>query len=89
MRLIDADNLIDFIENRFTITWDSGYEGGIKDACLDILHEIEKSPTIESITEREAWKISDVFQDHYCMGIGEIAEEDETCASLFRKVGLL
>lgn len=47
MRLIDADALIKFIENRYDITWEDDYEGGIKDACTDILEEINKMPTIE------------------------------------------
>lgn len=41
------------------------------------------------LTEMEVYKISDVFQNYYCMGIREIAEEDETCESLFRKIGLI
>ena len=47
MRLIDGDVLIEFIENRYDITWENDYEGGIKDACVDILEEICKMPTIE------------------------------------------
>ena len=47
MRLIDADALIKFIDNRYDITWKDDYEGGIKDACTDILEEINKMPTIE------------------------------------------
>lgn len=45
-RLIDADVLKEFVENRFDITWHDDYEGGIKDACVDILKEIEKMPTV-------------------------------------------
>lgn len=48
MRSIDADALIKFIENRYDITWKHDYEGGIKDACTDILEEINKMPTIDS-----------------------------------------
>jgi len=56
-RLIDADALIKFIENRYKITWKDDYEGGIKDACTDIIEEINKMPTIEPqqwipVTER-------------------------------------
>lgn len=45
-RLIDADALIEFIENRYNITWKDDYEGGIKDACVDILEKISTMPTI-------------------------------------------
>lgn len=41
------------------------------------------------LDEHEIWKISSVFQNYYCMGISEIAEEDEVCCSLFEKLGLL
>lgn len=47
-RLINADELIEFIENRYDITWKDDYEGGIKDACTDILEKINKMQTIES-----------------------------------------
>ena len=47
MRLIDKDALIEFIENRYSITWKNDYEGGIKDACTDILEKISNMPTIE------------------------------------------
>ena len=47
MRAIDADALIEFIENRYNITWKDDYEGGIKDACTDIIEKISKMPTIE------------------------------------------
>ena len=51
MKLIDADALIDFIENRYEITWDSGtYEGGIKDACSDILEKIDNMENIKPET---------------------------------------
>ena len=46
-RLIDADELIKFVELRYDITWDSdNYEGGIKDACTDVLWKIERLPTV-------------------------------------------
>ena len=45
-RLIDADALIEFIENRYEITWKDDYEGGIKDACVDILEKISTMPTV-------------------------------------------
>lgn len=40
-------------------------------------------------TECERNKVSKVFQNYYCMGIYEIAEEDETCRTLFEKLGLI
>lgn len=46
MRCIDGDVLIEFIENRYDITWEDDYEGGIKDACTDILEKIDTMPTI-------------------------------------------
>ena len=45
-RLIDVDKLIEFIENRYEITWKDDYEGGIKDACVDILEKISTTPTV-------------------------------------------
>lgn len=48
MRLIDADALLKFVEDRYEITWESDtYEGGIKDACSDIIEKIDNMPTIE------------------------------------------
>lgn len=55
MRLIDADALIEFIENRYDITWEDDYEGGIKDACTDILEKISKMPTIEPERKTGQW----------------------------------
>ena len=50
-RLIDADELIEFIENRYEITWKDDYEGGIKDACVDILEKISTMPTVIPASE--------------------------------------
>lgn len=44
---------------------------------------------MNELTEREVYLISKVFQNYYCMGISEIAEEDETAKSLFEKIGLI
>ncbi len=55
MRLIDGDALIEFIENRYNITWKNDYEGGIKDACTDILEKISKMPTIEPERKKGKW----------------------------------
>ena len=40
-------------------------------------------------TDSERYNISKVYQNYYCMGIYEIAEEDEIAASIFKKVGLI
>lgn len=50
-RLISADELIEFIENRYEITWKDDYEGGIKDACVDILEKISTMPTVIPASE--------------------------------------
>lgn len=53
-RLVDADALIEFVEDRYDITWESdNYEGGIKDACTDILEKIDTMPTIVEAEDRE------------------------------------
>lgn len=53
-RLGDLDALIKFIEDRYEITWESDcYEGGIKDACNDILEKIDTMPTIVESEDRE------------------------------------
>ena len=49
MRLIDADALRVFVEGRYTITWNHDYDGGIKDACIDILNFIDTAPTIDAV----------------------------------------
>ena len=43
----------------------------------------------DTLTEREKNLISKVFQNYYCMGLSEIAEEDETAKRVFQKVGLI
>ena len=50
-RLISADELIEFIENRYEITWKDDYEGGIKDACIDFLEKISTMPTVIPASE--------------------------------------
>ena len=69
MRLIDADELLEFVEDRYEITWESDtYEGGIKDACSDIIEKIDNMPTIDQphwipVTER-------LPEEDYCSGYG-------------------
>lgn len=48
-RLIDADALIEFVEGRYTVTWNHDYDGGIKDACIDILNFIDNAPTVDAV----------------------------------------
>ena len=64
-KLIDADALIEFIENRYEITWKDDYEGGIKDACVDILEKIENMPTIEPERKKGKWKDEDCHAATY------------------------
>lgn len=40
-------------------------------------------------TEQERYNISKVYQNYYCMGIYEIAEEDEVAKSIFEKIGVI
>lgn len=60
-RWIDVDALIEFIENRYEITWESdSYEGGIKDACTDILKAIDDAPSIDFVQCKDCkWHTSD------------------------------
>lgn len=51
--LILADELIEFIENRYDITWKDDYEGGIKDACVDILEKISTMPRYSTSESKE------------------------------------
>lgn len=50
---------------------------------------IRKLNAIHIISEDEKYNISKVYQNYYCMGIYEIAEEDETAKSIFEKIGLI
>ena len=74
MRLIDVEALIEFIENRYEITWKDDYEGGIKDACTDILEKISKMPTIEPERKKGKWIKLDMhahLADHKCTACGQ------------------
>lgn len=51
--------------------------------------EEEMEKKINMLTEREVYLISKIFQNYYCMGIEEIAEEDDIAKSLFIKIGLI
>ena len=48
-RWIDANKLIEFINSKFVVSWKHDYDGGFKDACVEILNAIEDAPTIEII----------------------------------------
>lgn len=74
----------------------SAYSGDDRIVARELLDKPEWCPlkdvpgnNHEKFTEDEKWRISDIFQNYYCMGIGEIAEESETCKSIFQKVGLI
>ena len=45
IRSLEAwDKIIEFIEDYYDVTWDDAYDydGGIRDACVDIVEEIKK-----------------------------------------------
>lgn len=48
MKTIDKEDLVEFIENEYEVTWENGYLGGMKDACVDILNKIESMPVEET-----------------------------------------
>lgn len=61
----------------------------IYEACERALRFQIENKGREPVTPEEAWEVSKVFQNHYCMGVEELAREDETIASLFKKIGLI
>ena len=79
MRLIDADALIKFIDNKYHITWKDDYEGGIKDACMAILEEINKMPTIEPERKRGEWIKLDYTEawEYKCDQCGRMSDFEE------------
>ena len=89
MRPIDADALLEFIENRYEITWEyDNYEGGIKDACCDIIEKIDNLPTIEPERKRGKWSVEfspaykggaycECSQCNYKFAMGAYFEPDE------------
>lgn len=48
MKAIDKEDLVEFIKNEYEVTWEDGYLGGMKDACVDILNKIESMPVKET-----------------------------------------
>lgn len=46
---IDANKLIEFINSKFVVSWKHDYDGGFKDACVEILNAIEDAPSIEIV----------------------------------------
>lgn len=54
------------------------------DAAKTIIGRSGKS----AFSDDEVGMISKVFQNYYCAGTSEIAEEDETAKSIFEKIGL-
>lgn len=53
----------------------------------DRINEIKNLP--DAIPERALDKISSALQNYYCMGIAEIAEEDDQLREFFEAVGWL
>ena len=49
----------------------------------------EKLDSADLFDDYQRSNISKVYQNYYCMGLSEIAEEDETAKSVFIRVGLL
>ena len=49
---------------------------------------IRKLKAADMLTEQEKYNISKVYQNYYCMGINEIAEEDEIAKSIFEKLNI-
>ena len=66
-RWIDANKLIEFINSKFVVSWKHDYDGGFKDACVEILNAIEDAPTIETKQikyydeDENVWKIGSVI----------------------------
>lgn len=84
MKPEEASNNVQKIKNYMCAgdpMWDTTVIEQTIDTAIDALQS--------KLDEREIWKISSVFQNYYCMGISEIAEEDEVCCSLFEKLGLI
>lgn len=74
-------------------------EDALRQLCLndrDIIYidkqeaaeRIRKLNAIDIFTEQEKYNISKVYQNYYCTGIDEIAEEDEIAKSIFKKINL-
>lgn len=61
----------------------------IYEACERALRFQIENKGREPVTPEEARRISKVFQNYYCTGVMDIAKEDETIASLFKKIGLI
>lgn len=57
-----------------------------RQAAIDAVPDV---PIASAFTDEERYYISDIFQNYHCLGIKEIAEEDELSKSIFQKVGLL
>ena len=97
MRLIDADALNDFIENRYEITWTADdYEGGVKDACVDILKYVSAMPSVqpEIIHCRDCKHWREGVAYSYCdklfgMGVLDVydymTEENDFCSMAERR----
>lgn len=80
IKTISNKELLNALEN-------CGYDSYYSDIYNAVLDELERR--LNELTDMEIYLISKVFQNYYCMGINEIAEEDETARSLFEKIGLI
>lgn len=60
MGLIETDELIEYIVNRYRTTCEAE---SYKDACCDILEKINSMPIIEPQRKKGKWKLMD---DGYC-----------------------
>ena len=86
MRLIDADKLKEYIDNIFVVSWEHDYDGGFKDACVEILNAIEDAPTIEIIRcgECKYWEESQYYPEFmvctYVKGATFTRQHDDFCS---------
>jgi len=64
-RCIDANKLIEFINSKFVVSWKHDYDGGFKDACVEILNAIEDAPTIDIVRcgECKHWRAYETWSE--------------------------
>lgn len=66
-RYIDTNKLIEFINSKFVVSWKHDYDGGFKDACVEILNAIEDAPSIEIVRCRDCKYYIDNTCDCYSL----------------------
>ena len=89
-RYIDANKLIEFINSKFVVSWKHDYDGGFKDACVEILNAIEDAPTIEIIRcgECKYWLDGSGLCKHWSKLYGSVlTKADDFCSYGCRKRG--